>query len=66
MDKVISNLKAIRKARGYTQRELAQAISIDQTIYSKYECGWSMPYLSTAIRIAKFLRCSVEDIWPVQ
>jgi transcriptional regulator with XRE-family HTH domain len=46
------NIKAGRKAKGLTQRELAQALETDAFQVSRWELGKVRPTDSTLVRIA--------------
>lgn len=53
-------LKA-RKELGYTQSEVAEAISISVRWYQKIESGSKLPGTLTALRIIIFLHLDVEE-----
>ena len=52
-----------RTAAGMTQRQIAQKAGITDTGYLNYEHGKREPKVSTAIKIAKALNTTVEDLW---
>lgn len=54
-------IKARQKA-GCTQGEVAGRIGVDRSTFAHYERG-RMPTLDTAIKIARVLGLSVEDIF---
>jgi len=60
---ICKNLKQIRKARGYTQEQVAAAIGIDRSSYAYYESGRSMPAFSTMDKIAKALNMSYTQLF---
>lgn len=49
------NLKAARKAKGYTQREVADMIGITKSAYSYYELGKRCPDVAKIKAMAKAL-----------
>ena len=53
-------LRAARKSRGMTQKELSRACRIAQPLLSYYETGRMMPTLGNATRIADALDCSLD------
>ena len=53
-------LKA-RKELGYTQSEVAEAISVSVRWYQKIEAGQKLPGTITAFRIVLFLHLDVEE-----
>lgn len=50
-----------RKHLGYTQGEVAEAVSVSVRWYQKLESGERMPGSVTLIRIILFLHINVED-----
>ena len=63
MSKKNDTLKATREQSGKTQAEIAKEIGILKEVYQKYEYGMSSKTISTAIKIAKALNSSVEELW---
>lgn len=55
-------LKAIRKSKGLSQREVACRVGISQPSYSNIENGKHDPTLKTLRRIAVALECSISDL----
>lgn len=56
-------LKDMRLQKGYTQEELAKKAGIAVMSYYRYEYGERVPNTRTAIRIAKILNTTVEELW---
>ena len=56
------NIKQMRVKKGLTQEELAQKLGIDQSMIVQIESGRRMTSLMTAIDIAKYLDCTMNDI----
>ncbi len=60
---VTNNLKDIRKKRNLNQEELAQGTGTCSKTVSRIECGTRNVSLEVALRMAKYLELSVEDIF---
>lgn len=58
-----TKLKMRREACCKTQVEVAFAANITVISYYRYEAGARLPRVDVAIRIAKALNCTVEDIF---
>lgn len=56
------NIKAIRKERGLTQKELGEACGIDEANIRKYELGKANPKIETVEKIAKALGVPIVRI----
>lgn len=56
-------LKDLRDYHGISQRELARRIGVGKTTISEIERGDRLPNVITAIRIARALETTVEEIW---
>ncbi len=56
-------LRTIMCHRFVTQEELAERIGTSQVMISRYVSGKSIPSLSVARKIAKALRCSLDDFF---
>ena len=54
--------KALREARGLTQKQLANILGIEERSVSRYEEKDSLPRVDTAVKIAKFFGISVEEM----
>ena len=54
------NLKAIRKAKGYTQEELAMKLNVVRQTVSKWEKGLSVPDAEILVEIADVLDTDVS------
>ncbi len=60
---LICNLKAMRQARGMAQSQLAELIGVKRQAIYDIETGKYTPNTALALRLAKFLRCTVEDLF---
>ena len=54
------NIRRIREGKGLSQKELATAIEVAATQYSRVETGKVMPALKTLIKIAKVLDITLD------
>ena len=59
LGKVISNL---RKEKGITQKDLADALNISDKAVSRWECGTSRPTLEMMFQISKYFNISYNDL----
>ena len=57
-----TNLKELRKSRGYTQIALQMKTGIEQALLSKFENGERLPPTETLIRLADFYNVSIDYI----
>jgi transcriptional regulator with XRE-family HTH domain len=55
-------LLRVRKAQGYTQQSLADAVSMHVNQIKKYEAGTAQPTLSALIKLAKTLHISLDAL----
>lgn len=60
---LICNLKAMRQARNMSQTQLAELIGVKRQAIYDIETGKYTPNTALALRLAKFLRCTVEDLF---
>lgn len=57
------NLRAIRKLRGYTAADFADACNVTPSFVSHLETGKRRPALATALKMAQVLHVQVHQIW---
>ena len=57
-----TNLKLLRKNRGYTQIAVQMKTGIEQALLSKFENGERIPPTETLIRLADFYDVSIDYI----
>lgn len=55
-------LQEMRKKRGMTQEELAQALYVSRTAVSKWESGRGYPGIDSLKGIARFFSVSIDDL----
>lgn len=58
-----NNILEIRKKKGITQKQIANAVGTTPHFISKLELGISNPSLTKAFEIARFLECGVEELY---
>ena len=61
----LSNLEAIRKAKGFCRQELETLSGVNKSTIHRLEKGWydvNMVKLGTLIALAKALHCKVVDL----
>lgn len=59
----MKGLRHWRLKRGFTQEKLAQRVGVTLRAYQAWESGESEPRLGHAIKLARILTCTVEDLW---
>lgn len=57
------NITKMRKDAGYTQKDIADILGIDQSTVAKWENGTSYPMVSTLPKLAKLFKCSIDDLF---
>lgn len=63
---VTNNLKDIRKERNLNQKALVRGTETCSKSISHIECGTQNASLEVALRMAKYLELSVEDIFQIE
>ena len=58
-----NNLEEIRKSAGLTQQELSDNAEVSRKSINAIENGIYIPSTVLALKIAKILKCKVEDIF---
>ena len=53
-------IKERRQSQGFTQEYVANLLDVNPSHISNIECGHANPSLTTLVRIADILRCSVD------
>ena len=59
-----NKIRELRREKGLKQQDLASKIGIHQSEISNIEMGKRIPNVYLAIKIARFLGKSVEEIFP--
>ncbi len=60
--KIGENIRLIRMTKGISQIKLARSLDISQTHMSNIENGNTGLSLATAIKISKYLGCSIDEL----
>ena len=60
---LLNNLEEIRKSAGLTQQELSEAAEVSRKSINAIENGIYVPSTVLALKIAKTLKCNVEDLF---
>ena len=61
--KLINNLENLRKSSGLTQQDLSLAAEVSRKSINAIENGVYVPSTVLALKIARTLSCSVEDLF---
>lgn len=64
--RIICSIAKMREQKGMTQAELAERAGIKPNTLSEIENGIKLTSLTTALRIAEALECSVSDIFMLE
>ena len=56
------NIAELRKRAGYTQKDLAKLVDVDQSSVSKWESGETKPLKKLHEKLAQVLGCTVEEL----
>jgi len=59
---MLNNIKALREAKGFTLRELADRVHIADSAISRMENGMQNIYLHQAIAFADVFKVSLDDV----
>jgi molybdate-binding protein/DNA-binding XRE family transcriptional regulator len=60
---LICNLKTMRQAKGISQAQLAELIGVKRQAIYDIETGKYTPNTALALRLAKYMQCTVEDLF---
>jgi transcriptional regulator with XRE-family HTH domain len=55
-------LKKLRENSGYTQQQVANALSIERSTYTYYETGKTTPDINTIIKLSKIFNISYTEM----
>ena len=61
--KLLNNLEELRKSSGLTQQELSESAEVSRKSINAIENGIYVPSTVLPLKIAKTLKCSVEDLF---
>ena len=62
-EKLLNNLEDVRKSCGLTQQELSESAEVSRKSINAIENGIYVPSTVLALKIAKTLNCTVEEIF---
>ena len=60
---VINNIKTVRNEKNISQEDLAEAIQCSARTISRYETNERNPSLELALRLARYLQLSVDELF---
>ncbi len=60
---MVNKIQEFREEKGYTQKQLAELLKISENYLNKIERGKRTPSLKLAVRIAKLLDCTLNDLF---
>ena len=61
--KLLNNLEELRRSAGLTQQELSESAEVSRKSINAIENGIYVPSTVLALKIAKILKCNVEDLF---
>ena len=61
--KLLNNLEVLRKKSGLTQQDLSESAEVSRKSINAIENGIYIPSTVLALKIARTLKCSVEDLF---
>ena len=62
-EKLLNNLEDLRKSSGLTQQELSESAEVSRISINAIENGIYVPSTVLALKIAKTLNCTVEELF---
>ena len=62
-EKLRNNLEKLRKSAGLTQQELSESAEVSRKSINAIENGIYIPSTVLALKIAKTLKCTVENLF---
>jgi putative transcriptional regulator len=62
-EKLLNNLEELRKSSGLTQQELSESAEVSRKSINAIENGVYVPSTVLALKIAKTLNCTVEELF---
>ena len=60
---LLNNLEGLRKQAGLTQKELSEAAEVSRKSINAIENGIYVPSTVLSLKIARTLKCRVEDLF---
>ena len=62
-EKLLNNLEDLRKSSGLTQQEMSESAEVSRKSINAIENGIYVPSTVLALKIAKTLNCTVEELF---
>ena len=62
-EKLLNNLEDLRQSSGLTQQELSESAEVSRKSINAIENGIYVPSTVLALKIAKTLNCTVEELF---
>lgn len=62
MEKLSTNLKNLRKSFGLTQKQLADKLNVNRSVYNRYECGKRKIPIMILWKLADFFKTSIDKL----
>ena len=59
---IAEKIRAIRKACGFTQQQVAAVLNVDRSTYTYYETGKTTPDIHTVKLLANLFNLSIDDL----
>ena len=59
----MNNIAKFRTNQGYTQKELANILKINQSAIAKWETGKASPTADKLPLLAKLFKCNIDDLF---
>lgn len=59
---IVEKIRAIRKACGFTQQQVAAVLNVDRSTYTYYETGKTTPDIHTVKLLANLFNLSIDDL----
>lgn len=63
---MINKIKSLRKAEGYRQEDLAEALGVSRQTIIAIENNKYNPTLELAMKMARFLNTTVEELFELE
>ena len=63
---MINRIKQLRKAKGYRQEDLAEALAVSRQTIIAIENNKYNPTLELAMRLARYLNTTVEELFELE
>lgn len=59
---MLTNLRAIRESRGYTQADVARVCGVTPPAVAHWESGLASPNVARMVKLAALLRVSTDEL----